>query len=160
MEALRKDFLFWTKDFLVTDFQDKRIIIGAFHLNSKPEINCFEVQLLGLLIYQLVSIRGYRFIFAGDFNSYINLSEKDNVMSLFSFVKSQISKSEIDKLINTVRVYPKHPKIITTKKKRTILQVQYRKVNDLAQKSIDQVITNYPLDYDLSHVCEVKDIGS
>lgn len=86
-------------------------------------------------------------------------------MGLFAFIKYlhkylQVSERYIDEVINSIRTYPKHPKIITTKKKRTILQVQIRKVNDLAQKSIDQVITNYPLDYNLSHVCELKDVGS
>lgn len=58
-----------------------------------------------------------------------------------------------------MRIYPKHPKILTTKKKRTMLQLQTRKANELAEKCIDQVITNYPIDYDQSHVGEIKDIG-
>jgi len=35
------------------------------------------------------------------------------------------------KLAKNVRIYPRNKKMITTKKKRTILQPQIRKVNDL-----------------------------
>jgi hypothetical protein len=41
---------------------------------------------MGLIIYQLVQ-EGYKFIFSGDFNSYITLSDKDEVVCVFEFVK-------------------------------------------------------------------------
>ena len=37
--------------------------------------------------------------------------------------------------------------------------MQTRKVNELAEKCIDQIISNYPIDYSKSHVGEIKDIG-
>lgn len=47
-------------------------------------------------------------------------------------------------------------KIITTKKKRTILQVQASKSNVLAEKCIDQVITNTSIDF---NSCTTGEIG-
>ena len=51
-------------------------MIGAFHLSSKVEIGQLQGQLLGLIIYHIIQ-KGYKFIFSGDFNSYITTSEKD-----------------------------------------------------------------------------------
>jgi len=106
---------------------------------------------MGLMIYHLVVEEDYKFIFSGDFNSYITLSDKDEVLCVFEFVRYLFPENS-NLLFRTVHIYPKHPKIYTTKKKRTILQVQTRKVNDLAEKCIDQVITNYYLDFNKSHV--------
>ena len=42
---------------------------------------------MGLIIYHMVIVKGYKFIFSGDFNSYITLSEKDEVLCVFEFLK-------------------------------------------------------------------------
>ena len=76
---------------------------------------------------------------------------------MFKFVK--YCRINCTDMMRSVQIYPKHPKLITTKKKRTILQVQIRKVNELAEKSIDQVITNYPVNYNVCHIGEIHDVG-
>jgi hypothetical protein len=40
---------------------------------------------MGLIIYRLMA-KGYKFIFSGDFNSYITLSQKDDVLCVFEFL--------------------------------------------------------------------------
>jgi len=65
----------------------------------------------------------------------------------------KLSEKEFNNLTNKVNNFPKHSKIITTKKKRTILQPQVRKANEMAEKCIDLILTTYPLKSDLSHVC-------
>ena len=42
---------------------------------------------MGLIIYHLAEIKGYKFIFSGDFNSYITLSDKDENLCVFEFLK-------------------------------------------------------------------------
>lgn len=56
-------------------------------MSSKTEIGQMEGQVMGLIIYQLVIEEGYKFIFSGDFNSYITLSDKDEVLCVFEFVR-------------------------------------------------------------------------
>lgn len=65
----------WAEDFVIIDYQQPKVLIGAFHLSSKGEVNPLQVQLLGLII-TLWEEKGYKFIFSGDFNSHIITSEK------------------------------------------------------------------------------------
>lgn len=51
--------------------------------------------------------------------------------------------------MNELNIYPKHTNILTTKKKRTIMQAQVSKSNELQSKCIDQIISN--LDIDETH---------
>lgn len=50
-------------------------MIGSFHLTSKPIKNRIQVQILGLLIFELIN-RGYYFILGGDYNSHITAGSK------------------------------------------------------------------------------------
>ncbi len=65
----------------------------------------------------------------------------------------ELSEKDINSLTNKVNHFPKHSKIVTTKKKRTILQPQVRKANEMAEKCIDLILTSYPIKSDLSQVC-------
>lgn len=61
-------------------------------MSSKPIVNAIQIQILGLLIYYFAQIRRYKFIFMGDFNSYVTVNQDDlydpeKDLSLFSFLK-------------------------------------------------------------------------
>lgn len=84
-------FLFWMEDITFHRFSDSdkksKVIIGGFHLSSKTAEGQLSGQLLGLIIYHLVK-KDYKFVFSGDFNSYITLREKDEQLGVFAFIKA------------------------------------------------------------------------
>jgi hypothetical protein len=65
-----------TNDTIIVDFPEAKVMVGAMHFSSKSEVNPLQVQMLGLIIHHWTK-KGYKFIFSGDFNSYITTSEKD-----------------------------------------------------------------------------------
>jgi hypothetical protein len=66
--------------------------------------------------------------------------------------------SDIDKYSTDLSLFPHHRNIHTTKKKRTILQPQTRKANELVEKCIDMIMTNYVIDYSACDVGEINEI--
>jgi hypothetical protein len=50
-----------------------------------------------------------------------------------------------NKITSHLSIFPKHDKIFTTKKKRTILQVQTHKTNELKEVCIDQIFSTFEI---------------
>lgn len=72
---MKKDINYWIESSTIVNYPKDKILLGSFHLSSKGEINPLQVQLLGLVI-SLWEKKGYKVIFAGDFNSHITTSDK------------------------------------------------------------------------------------
>lgn len=59
-----------------------------------------------------------------------------------------------------IGIYPRHPKMITTKKKRTIMQPQVKKVNELKELCIDQILSSLKFHHEESHIGEIGEVGT
>ena len=74
LEQLQSDALCWFSENILAEFSQHtpKVILGNFHLSSREGFNCMQVELLGVIIYYLLEKKkDYRFIFGGDFNSYV-----------------------------------------------------------------------------------------
>jgi hypothetical protein len=82
----------WATDATFAQLQEeigdkKEVIFGGFHLASNPAKNYVQIQILGLIIYHLLKTKSCKIVFAGDFNSYLSLVNRDNHVCMFEFVK-------------------------------------------------------------------------
>lgn len=66
----------------------------SIHLSSKDLKNKIQVQLLGILLYELVK-NDYKFILTGDFNSFIDIKDRERKNGPFLFLRDFYRHDEV-----------------------------------------------------------------